>query len=172
MSERPAATFPGPVRQVGHLVTDLDAAMTAWLALGVGPWTAIEARNRGQFRGQPSDATTRIGFANVGPMQIELIEATGQAHSIWHRDRDRGRFGPHHIAYWTDDYDATTAAGLSGGLTLAQVGDGNGLTRFAYFEGPTGQLIEIMELNELVSAFMDGIRASSEDWDGSDPIRR
>ncbi len=164
--------FPGEVRQVGHVVADLDAAMAEWLALGVGPWTAIEVTQSGaRFHGQASDPTTAIGFANIGPMQIELIEAKGDAHSIWHEARDLGRFGPHHIAYWADDFDRTIEMIEQAGLVIAQDGDGRGMARFVYVETSSGSIIEIMELTDLCRAFMDGIRLSSERWDGSNPIR-
>ena len=33
------AFLPGPIRQTGFVVTDLDAALTTWVeGLGVGPW--------------------------------------------------------------------------------------------------------------------------------------
>ena len=30
--------LPGPIRQIGYVVTDLDRAIASWLELGVGPW--------------------------------------------------------------------------------------------------------------------------------------
>ena len=30
--------LPGPVRQFGYVVTDLDQAIAGWVTLGVGPW--------------------------------------------------------------------------------------------------------------------------------------
>ena len=30
--------LPGPIRQIGYVVTDLDRAIAGWLELGVGPW--------------------------------------------------------------------------------------------------------------------------------------
>ena len=166
-------TFPGAVRQLGHVVADLDASLAEWISLGVGPWWVIEVtQDDGRFRDGPSHATTSIGFANVGAMQIELIQAHGDGASIWHEARDLGRFGPHHLAYWTDDYDATMATIAEAGLALVQDGDGNGSARFAYVELATGSLIEVMELTELSRPFMDAIRESSEGWDGTRPVRR
>ena len=170
MSDRP---FPGDIRQVGHVVADLDAAMAEWLALGVGPWTVIEVDQPGSYRGEPGRAATRIGFSHDGPMQLELIEAVGEGRSVWHEARDAGRFGPHHIAYWADDFDVTAAAVDRAGLVVVQDGDGNGMARFVYVETPNAMLIEIMELTEICGLFMDGIREACETWDGeTDPIRR
>ena len=30
--------LPGPARQIGYVVTDLDRAFDGWVELGVGPW--------------------------------------------------------------------------------------------------------------------------------------
>jgi hypothetical protein len=38
--------LPGPIRQIGYVVTDLDRAMARWLELGVGRWFVI--RDGGQ----------------------------------------------------------------------------------------------------------------------------
>src|SRR3954464_3653585 len=45
--------LPGPVRQVGYVVDDLDRAIAGWLELGVGPWfvmrgLALQADYRGR----------------------------------------------------------------------------------------------------------------------------
>jgi hypothetical protein len=147
--------------------------MAEWIAVGVGPWTAIEVTQPGaRFRGRTSDPSTAIAFANDGPMQLELIEAKGEAHSVWHEARDRGRFGAHHIAYWTDEFDDTVRRVTDAGLSIVQDGDGNGLTRFVYVEQASGGIVEIMELTEITASFMDAIRASSVDWDGTRPVRR
>jgi hypothetical protein len=172
---RPAAhSFPGEIRQVGHVVASLDAAMDEWIAVGVGPWTVIEVTQVSEYLGQSSESRVSMGFANAGALQIELIEAHGEASSAWHEARDAGRFGPHHLAYWTDEFDAAMACIADVGLPVVQEGDGNGMARFVYLAGETGgMLIEIMELTELSRSFMDDIRAVSEHWDGAGPpIRR
>ena len=170
---RPAHPFPGEIRQVGHIVSDIDVAMAEWLVLGVGPWTVIDvSQTDGRYRGTIAPATTTIGFANAGSMQIELIEATGEASSVWHEARDLGRFGPHHVAYWVDDFDTVVADATAAGMTVVQEGDGNSIARFAYFELTSGMLIEVMEHTDLVRAFMDGIRESCETWDGTGPAVR
>jgi hypothetical protein len=167
--------FPGEIRQVGHVVADLEATMAEWLALGVGPWTVIEVTQRGAgYRGQVGEATTSIGFSHAGAMQIELIEAKGDEASIWQEARDAGRFGPHHIAYWAHDFDGTMDSIAGTGLDIVQSGDGNGIARFVYLESRSGGLlIEIMELNDISQFFMNDIREACEAWDGTGPgIRR
>lgn len=157
--------FPGEVRQVGHLVADLDAAVTAWRAAGIGPWTVVDSRLEGaSYRGVRDDVDLRVGFANSGPLQIELIEARGDAVSTWHEARDSERFGPNHIAYWTADFAGAIDRAARAGFSVVQNG---GAYEFAYVERPAGGLlIELMALDEGARAFMDGIRAASESWDG------
>ena len=66
---------PGPVRQIGYVVTDLDQAMTGWLELGVGPWFVMRGLAlQADYRGEPCETTLSLAFANSGEMQIELIQ--------------------------------------------------------------------------------------------------
>jgi hypothetical protein len=47
--------LPGPVRQIGYVVTDFDHALTSWLEAGVGPWYVIRGlRMQADYRGEPS----------------------------------------------------------------------------------------------------------------------
>lgn len=166
-------TFPGPIRQAGHVVADLEVAMQAWLALGVGPWTVIDVDQHTAYRRVEHTVKTSIGFAHSGAMQIELIEAHGDAESAWHEARDRARFGLHHLAYWTDAFDEAMARVERASLEVVQAGDGNGMARFVYVDVPaSATLVEIMELTDLSRPFMDDIRAVSERWDGSGPVIR
>jgi catechol 2,3-dioxygenase-like lactoylglutathione lyase family enzyme len=151
-------TFPGEIRQVGHVVRDAGEGTAAWSAAGVGPWTTFEVTDRSaRFHGRQSAATLVIALAYAGDMQIELIEAKGESDSVWHQTRDAGQFGPHHIAYWADDFDAAMARVDEAGMAVVQAGDGNGFARFVYVDGPSG-LVEIMELTDFVREFMEDIR--------------
>ena len=70
------AVLPGPIRQVGYVVRDLDRTIAAWLALGIGPWfTLRELPQAGcEYRGALSEPVLSIAFANSGDMQLELIQ--------------------------------------------------------------------------------------------------
>jgi hypothetical protein len=109
------------IRQVGHLVPDLDNAVRGWRAIGVGPWLLVDTQLAGAvYRGQASAPNLKIAFANVGELQLELIEVVGNEPSIWRDDRDAGRFGPHHVAYWVEEFDVAIQASLDRGLAVAQ----------------------------------------------------
>jgi catechol 2,3-dioxygenase-like lactoylglutathione lyase family enzyme len=176
VNEGPVRAFPGTIRQVGHIVPDIERAMVEWLTLGVGPWTLFSTtQSGGHFHGDPSDGvSTTMAFSFVGDLQIELIQADGPGYSVWHDARDRERFGPHHIAYWAepDEYDTAVTAALAAGMTTEQDGDGNGMARFAYLTTTTGVLVELMELTDVSRWFMDDIATYCRQWDSTQPVIR
>jgi Glyoxalase/Bleomycin resistance protein/Dioxygenase superfamily len=69
------SVFPGPIRQFGFVVSDINAAIAQWVALGVAPWLVI--RDLGmegcRYRGALSEPVISMALANSGDMQIELI---------------------------------------------------------------------------------------------------
>ena len=67
--------LPGPIRQIGYVVTDLDRAMARWLELGVGPWFVLRGLPmHASYRGEPCETTLSLAWSNSGEMQIELIQ--------------------------------------------------------------------------------------------------
>ncbi len=175
MTAEPLHILPGAVRQNGYVVTDLDRAIDAWLALGVGPWSTIGPLEQAMtYRGEAAIPTITIAFANSGDLQIELIHPSGEAPSIYQEFLDSGREGFHHLAWWTEDYPAVEAAAVEAGWDLVTVGNPTGPTRFFYAELASvhSTVIEVMELNELTRGLGDHVRASAEGWDGTDPVRK
>lgn len=168
--------LPGPVRQIGYVVRDLDAALAHWLELGVGPWFVMRGlAQRVTYRGEPCDVTLSLALANSGELQVEIIEQTDAVPSIFTEFLDSAGEGFHQLAYWTDDFDATMARVAAAGRPVVWSGGADDGVRFAYFE-PTGParpaaIIEIMELTEASAGMAAFVRQAAEHWDGSDPIR-
>src|SRR5262245_34149964 len=165
----------GAIRQVGWVVRDLDDAIASWVALGVGPWYTIrELPQPGSvYRGEPSDPTISIGFANSGPMQLELIQQHGDTPSIYREFRDAGGDGYHQLAWWTPDFDALLARAEAAAWPVVYSG-GTGGTRFAYFEldQRISQIIGVTELNEMTQGLADMLESAAAEWDGvTDPVR-
>ncbi len=167
-------SLPGNVRQVGHVVPDLDAAMATWLAMDVGPWFILPtARRDMSFRGTMGAPEITIAFANSGELQIELIQQHDDTPSVYREFLDAGHQGLHHHAWWVDDYGPAAQRVTDAGWYTVTSGDSGGLAQFSYFERPElpGVVVELMELNDITRTFMDAIRDASVDWDGSDPVR-
>ncbi len=170
-----ATIFPGAIRQNGYIVADLQAAMDAWLAIGVGPWIVLGASVQTMtYRGTVVHPELTIAFANSGDLQIELIQLLNDEPSIYKEFLDSGNVGFHHLAYWAEDYDAFDAAARTAGISVVNEGDGGGMARFCYVErdGITSTCLEVMELNAMTAWMMGHVREAHKNWDGvSDPIR-
>lgn len=167
--------LPGPIRQIGYVVSDLDTSLAEWIALGVGPWFVVrEHTQRVIYRGEACEVTISIALANSGELQIELIHQHGDTPSIFTEFLAAGNEGFHQLAWWTDDFDVAVAAAEAAGWPVVWTGDAEGATRFVYVEPPAGgaaTVYEIMELTELTAGMGAFVRDAARDWDGSDPIR-
>jgi hypothetical protein len=166
--------LPGPIRQIGYVVNDLDSALAGWIELGVGPWFVIRGMpQRVLYRGQPCEITLSLALANSGDMQIEVIQQQDDVPSIFTEFLSSGCEGFHQLAYCTEDFDATMDAVRAAGWPIVWSGGGDLGVRFAYAEPPNcpAAVIEISELNETTAGTAKYLRDLAENWDGGDPIR-
>src|SRR3990167_5746309 len=139
----------GAVCQNGYVVSDIRAAMDHWITvMGVGPWFFIEEVKTDYFRhrGAASDVKMSIALANSGDLQIELIQQTNDAPSMYKEFLDAGREGLQHMSYWTRDYQGLYDRAIGLGYRVGHEGQiGGELGRFAYFdtEAHHGTVVEI-----------------------------
>lgn len=174
------STLFGPVRQLGYVVRDLEAAMKHWVeVMHVGPFfhfdrpPLIDYR----YRGQPADLWISAAFAQCGPMQIELIQPRNDAPSMWRDFLAAGHEGLQHIAFWVDEagFDAKLAQAEAAGFTVCMSGSTIGASgRIVYFEQEAhpGTAIELSCLTPAKKKVFDGVAEAAVGWDGRDPIRR
>jgi Glyoxalase/Bleomycin resistance protein/Dioxygenase superfamily len=169
------APLPGPIRQIGYVVRDLETAIVDWLRLGVGPWFVVrEHTQQVIYRGTPCEVTISIALANSGDLQVELIHQHGDTPSIFTEFLDSGREGLHQFAWWVTDFDAAVASAEAAGWPVVWVGGEAATTRFAYVEpapGGPAAIFEIMELTDVTRGMGVFVRDAAKDWDGTDPIR-
>lgn len=167
------AILPGPVRQIGYVVPDLDTAIANWLAMGVGPWFVIRGLPQQViYRGRPGAVTLSLALSNSGDLQVELIQQLDDSPSVFTEFLAETGGGFHQLAYWASDFDAAMAGLADAGWPrIWSGGDGEGV-RFAYFEPPTGAtVVEIMELTDASSGMAAYVRQQAQAWDGRDPVR-
>ena len=168
------SVLPGPIRQIGYVVTDLDQAMKSWIDLGVGPWFVIRGLPmQARYRGESCETTLSLALSNSGEMQIELIYQHDDTPSIFTEFLAANGPGYHQLAYWAEDFDATMKAVEQARWPVAWSGGEGFGVRFAYVEPPNSPatIIEISELTETTRASAAYIREAAANWDGSDPIR-
>lgn len=167
----------GPMRQVGVVVRDIEAAMRHWVDVcGVGPWyytdkLALTAFTYGDKR--YDDIHVSIALANSGEMQIELIQQRCSTPSMYRDFLAAGREGMQHWSSWPENYEAVYQRALAAGYTVGQEGQ-SPRGPFVYFknEGHPGTVIEMAEMTSTRRSIFDQIRQAALGWDGSDPIRR
>ncbi len=168
--------LPGRVRQNGYVVPDLDAALLHWTeVLGVGPWFTIRnlTLDPSEYRGAAVSTEISLAVANSGDLQLELIQVHDDSPSCFREFLDGGNEGLHHLAWWTDDFEATIQRAEAAGWGVIQSGDLMG-TRFCYFdtEMHPGTVAELMELNDMSRWLATQAHEAADTWDGTtDPIR-
>jgi Glyoxalase/Bleomycin resistance protein/Dioxygenase superfamily len=166
--------LPGPVRQIGYVVTDLDRAINGWLELGVGPWFVMrDLPMQALYRGEPCQTTLSVAWSNSAEMQIELIHQRGDTPSVFTEFLAAHGPGFHQLAYWTTDFAATMRDVEEAGWPVVwSGGEGSGV-RFAYVEPPNAPaaVIEISELNDATAANAMFMHDAAAEWDGSNPVR-
>jgi hypothetical protein len=166
----------GSINQIGYVVRDIHASMEQWVRHGVGPWFYIEdvVTDYFRYRGEDSAMTMSVALANSGDVQLELIQPTNDAPSMYRDFLDSGREGAQHIAYWSADYQDLYDRALAAGYTVGQEGCiGGEQGRFAYLETEfdQGTVIEISDISGPKGQMFAYVREVAANWDGSEPIR-
>ena len=164
---------PDPAVQMGYVVADLDAAIDHWVTrAGVGPWTVFRGVTlHGRYAGADTDVTMDVAMGYTGDLQIELMQITSSTPSPYADAAGRPLVGPHHIAWLTDDLDATLASARARGLEELFVAESPG-TRVAYVHAPAqpGVVFEYIQSDGMRAMLEYGI-SQARTWDGSDPVR-
>ncbi|MDR3648430.1 MAG: VOC family protein [Acidimicrobiales bacterium] len=176
MGQSASVTALGPIAQLGYVVDDVSAAMEHWIgALDVGPFFYLPSPplNDLRYRGEPTDARIAVAITYSGDLQVELIQPLDDHPSPYRDFQARYGSGLHHLAHFTDDYDAALALYRQRGRTPYY--EGRGLTpdqRFSYFDSPShaGTVNEVVETSGF-GGFFEHMREQSAGWDGTNPIR-
>lgn len=168
----------GPAVHQAYVVPDFDATLARFAAGGIGPFYVMEAGGLSRYRGEDHEMRSSVAFFYTGDTCIEVIAPHGDQQSAYGEYLRRNPAGGlHHIAYFSDDFDATMAAMEADGKPLRIVQE---LTM-----GPGGPLVEIYcepvgvdnpILYQFIhhgpfDAWFDAMREQAANWDGSDPIR-
>lgn len=169
----------GPIRQMGYVVDDIDAAMRHWIDdLGVGPFYYIEEQPFVNFRykGAPSSPVISVALAHSGGVQVELIQQRNDEPSAFREFLDSGEEGLQHVAFWTTSFDEhVREAGRRHMVALQDGWSGSGRPdeRFAYFthRGHRGTVVELSEISGRKGALFAAVEDAAQRWDGTDPIR-
>lgn len=154
--------------QIGVVVHDIARSIKYLSEIfGIGPFRVIDYPPAGRddieryYHGKPADFTARLAFANLGAIELELIQPL-KGKSIWRDFLDEHGEGIHHIRFNVPDIERTTAYLKGHDIGVFQMGTGlRPGTMFKYFEteSQVGFIIEAM--NKLPGT--DGKSPVSED---------
>ena len=163
--------------QNSWVVTDMDAAMRHWVeTTGVGPFFVVKGvtLEDQRYRGKPAAKSIEVTFAlaQAGDIQIELVDQHNDVRSAYRDLIPAGQSGFHHMAIYSQEYDADLSDYTGAGFEVAFSGAFAG-KRFCYVDTskPIGYMIEIIEASDAQAGFFAKIADAAKNWDGSDPIR-
>ncbi len=140
-----------PVEQIGIVVKDMEATMEFLTSVfGLGPWGVLDDLEMKDclYRGESCDAKLKLGFANSGSIEIELIQVLeGETiHTEFLKERGEGL---HHLRFKVDDLDAKLDDLAKEGIDVVFRKNLNGVD-FAYLNTDRvgGIMIELIEYKQ------------------------
>ena len=162
--------------QNAWVVQDVEQACMRWVdELGVGPFFIseynMEVFEYIDYRGEPAELSMKLGVAQAGNVQIELIEPITE--QCAYRDSvPKGSMGFHHMCVWSFDFEADKKYFEDLGYPAAnrgKVGDLN----FAYYDTRPlmGCMLEVITQNKDTQDRFQMIADTAANWDGKDPLR-
>lgn len=158
----------GPVRQMGHVVDDVDAWMTALSHnQRLGPWMVMRNVTLPcTFRGEASRPKIHVALTYRGQMQIELIQPLNDAPSPYREVSESGRYGLHHTAHLVSHIDQATREAVAQGFEIVcdirMMG-----ARYVYLQKPEGgPYVEFLPASLMMRGmYRQGIAAARR-WQG------
>lgn len=164
----------GPIMQIAFVPDDFDAAIAHWTTvMGVGPFFLIENIRLPDslYLGRLNECVFSIAIAYWSDVQVELIRQENDAPSIY---RGAAGKGLHHVCVLTEDIDAARATAEAAGAKVLVEGrvDPDGAVLYVDSGGGPGSIVEILQPATGTLGLFEMIKAASQGWDGSDPVRR
>jgi hypothetical protein len=162
--------------QMAYVVPDIQKAMLRWAeVLKVGPWFLIEGF-RGQdatYRGQPTDVEIALAMSFAGHMNVELIQQTNDAPSVYRELIDKRGYGFHHFGVATWHYQRELQRYSGRGYEIAyevRVPSG-GHVAYVDTSADLPGMTEVIELGAGFEPTFNRFYRASIGWDGKDPVR-
>jgi len=123
-----------PVSQVGIVVNDIEKTAEYYSStFGIGPFSIVDVNMDGAIlRGNPVKTTIKAGFAQSGPIQIELIQPV-EGDNIYTEFLQSKGEGLHHLGFQVDDMQSLLAGFAERGIQPVFQRD-FGVMAFAYLD--------------------------------------
>ncbi len=133
--------------QVGIVVKDIQKAIDGLSQIGIGPFAPLNAEPtvRWEEWGKPIEVKLKMRFADVGPLEIELIEPISQCMQKDFLDK-KGE-GINHISYFVKDIDQEVKKMTDLGYKVVQRGWRPTSGGYAFFDTQEscGFMLEVIQ---------------------------
>ena len=163
---------------VAYVVPDIDAAVDRLLAAGIGPAHFIRGTGMSaRYREELIHIHVSAAFIVIAGQLTELVSQDDDTRSTFTDFLVRNPSGGlHHVAYYSDDFDATVRDAEARGLRLKPHMEyvdeaGNGFE--SYYEpqdDPDAVLLQLALPSPLDPVYREIVEIAAS-WDGSDPRR-
>lgn len=136
------------LRQIGQVVTDMERTVDYYSSLGLGPFRMLDKVDfiNTTLRGSPNQFKARIAVAQLGQVQLEVIQITEGESS--HREflQEKGE-GLHHLGFLVRDRQSAAAGFAAKGVVALQSGEMTRGGGFTYMDtaGIGGVVFELAE---------------------------
>ena len=144
MSEQSLFTNFG---QIGIIVKDIKKAEAGFAKIGIGPFgpLAAEPTVRWEADGKPTQVKLKMSFANIGKLELELIEPISDC--MQKEFLDKKGEGINHFSFFVKDIDEVVKEMAQKGYKVVQRGwrpSGGG---YAFFdtERDCGFMLEVIQ---------------------------
>lgn len=171
----------GSIFQTAYTAKDLETTVAHFVdTLKIGPWFCTDDFPQPliKYRGTETPGLkTAIAWAYSGTMQYEIIEQRDPGPSVFRDTYETTGYGFHHLAYFTENYEAERKRFVDKGAEIAfEVHTGPELGGKRVFYADTrssiGGMTEVGEYCDPIASLFARMHALSQGWDGRDPIRR
>ncbi|MBH1998763.1 MAG: VOC family protein [Sphingomonadaceae bacterium] len=168
MTERAASR----IVQNAYVVRDLEQGCARLHALfGIGPFVGgVEVvLNDHRYRGAPAAPIRLRGvFVQSGDLNIELMEILSASPSAFHDMFEKGEEGLHHVAMFSDDYDAEKARWIAAGHDVVSEFTTDFGADICYIDArdTLGHFIELYPEHPIIRAMYAQTIEEARDWDG------
>ncbi len=127
------------LHHVGVVVRDINKAITFLESMGFGPFEAGGQKTltipfKGELHGRPAEWKTTISNADMGGVELELLEPTEGAQAL-QESLDAAGEGLHHIGVIVEDMDEALEQQTKAGAKVWTRSRMPGQRNFAYLEG-------------------------------------
>ncbi len=162
----------GPAVHQAYVYKDFGAALARFAAGGIGPFFVLESMGgKSLYRGEAHELRMSAAFVYSGDCCFEIISPIGEQQSTYAEFLTRNPDGGlHHIAYLSDDFEATLAALAAEGKPMRIVQDFE-IEIYCEPVGVDNPVCFQFIRRGLFDSWFDAMRDAAANWDGSELIR-